>query len=115
MTVYGLSQSTGVERLLEVERSDAGIVLRARDSADGKDRETIVVPVDDVIASLTEQPAGGTTIEATSAAYGTPRQLDLEVRGNEVLLQVRPESAGWDVAVGLDDFQDAIEAVADAA
>jgi hypothetical protein len=36
--------------------------------------------------------------------------LDVEVRRNEVLLRARAEvGEGTDVAVGLDDFQDALE------
>ena len=42
-------------------------------------------------------------------------RLDFEIRRNEVWLQVHAASEqGWDLAVGLDDFQDALEgAVAD--
>ncbi len=39
-------------------------------------------------------------------------QLDIEVRRNEILLKVHAGSdAGVDIAVGLDDFQDALEQV----
>ena len=42
-----------------------------------------------------------------------PNLLDVEVRRNEVLLEIRPQSGdGRDIAVGLDDFQDAVEAAA---
>jgi hypothetical protein len=42
--------------------------------------------------------------------------LDITVRGNEVLLWIRTETGGgWDIAVGFDDFQDALEEVSDAA
>jgi hypothetical protein len=49
-------------------------------------------------------------LEGTSPPHGATRFLDMEVRRNEVLLRLHagPE-AGWEVPVGLDDFQGALE------
>ena len=48
-----------------------------------------------------------------SPPHGAAKLLDVEVRRNEVLLRVHAAGSedGWDVAVGLDDFQDALEKV----
>jgi hypothetical protein len=109
MTVYGLSQSSGVERVLEVEKADFCLLLRLHDQPE--DQPKILVPAAEVVAVLTDAAPGARTIEGTSPVYGKRELLDIEVRRNEVLLWVRPESGdGWDIAIGFDDFQDAIEA-----
>src|SRR5438105_3963870 len=112
MTIYGLSQSNGKERLLEVERADTGLLMHVHDRPEVS-QEEILVPAGEVIAALTGEPAVPKTIEGTSPGHGTKKLLDIEVRRNEVLLWVRPESGGGrDIAVGLDDLQDAVEASA---
>lgn len=112
MTVYGLSQSSGVERVLEVEQADSQLLLHIHDLPE-QPRERIIVPSAEVVAALTSAAPGAKTIAGQAPVVGTKELLDIEVRGNEVLLWVRPESGdGWDIAVGLDDFQDAVEAVA---
>lgn len=110
MTVYGLSQSTGVERVLEVEQADQGVLFHVHDKIAGPNQERIVVSSETLINTLADPPSGGATIEGVSPTHGATMPMDIDIRGNEVLLCVRPAGGGgWDVAVGLDDFQDAIE------
>lgn len=113
MTIYGISQSTGVERRLKVEMGAHGLVLIFIDHVGGKERERILVQVDDLLAAITEAPADGCTVEGIFPPYGPKILLRVEVCRNEVLLKVSADSGaeGPDVAVGLDDFQDALEAV----
>jgi hypothetical protein len=110
MTIYGLSQSNGVERRLKIERGGQGVVLTIIDHAENKERERIMVQADALLTAITEPPAGGATVEGIEPPHGAKMHLDLEVHRNEVLLRVRGASGdGSDVAVGLDDFQDALE------
>ena len=112
MTIYGVSQTSGVERRLTVERGGQGVVLAISDHLGGKELERILVPADALLAALTEPPAGGSTVNGFAPPHGPAMRLDLEVRRNEVLLRACGEAgAGADVAVGLDDFQDAMEGV----
>ncbi len=112
MTIYGVSQSSGVERRLKVERGGQGLVLTIIDHPGGKERERILVPEDALLAAVTDPPAGGATVEGISPPHGANLLLELEVRRNEVLLRARGAAGeGADVAVGLDDFQDALEGV----
>jgi hypothetical protein len=112
MTIYGLSQSSGVERRLHVERGGPGIVLIISDHNGNRERGRILVPTDDLLAALTDPPPGGSTVEGISPPNGPTMLLAVEVRRNEVLLKASAASGeGADVAVGLDDFQDALEAV----
>jgi hypothetical protein len=63
-----------------------------------------------------DRPAERSVLRGESAAGEARKLLDLTVRGNEVLLWVRTETGnGWDIAVGLYDFQDALEDASDAA
>jgi hypothetical protein len=65
-----------------------------------------------VLTTVMDRPRGGSTVEGISPSHGAKMLLDFEVRRNEVLLRVRAGSGeGVDVAVGLDDFQDAFEGV----
>jgi hypothetical protein len=112
MMIYGLSQSSGVERRLTVERGGQGVVLTITDHVGEKERERIMVPADDLLAAITAAPPGGSRVEGISPPHGAAMILDVEVRRNEVLLRVGTGSGeGSDVAVGLDDFQDALEGV----
>jgi hypothetical protein len=112
MTIYGVSQSTGEERRLSVERGAEGVVLVFTSHAEGKERARILVPADALLAAVMEPQPGGSTVEGVSPPQGVKMLLDVEVRRNEVLLRARSGSAeGTDAAVGLDDFQDALEAV----
>jgi len=112
MTIYGVSQSTGVERRLAIEQGGEGLVLTVTDHATSKEQQRILVQPDDVIAAVTDPPAGGTSIDGVAPPHGMKMQMDIEVRRNEILLNVHAGSdAGADIAVGLDDFQDAREGV----
>jgi hypothetical protein len=57
-----------------------------------------------------DRSPGVISIEGRSPPHGAEKLLDMEIRRNEVLLRVHAGAeAGCDVAVGLDDFQDALE------
>lgn len=112
MTIYGVSQSSGVERRLKVERGGEGVVLTITDHVGDKERERILVKADDLLTAITTPAAGGTTVEGIAPPHGPKIALDISVRRNEVQLTSHPTSGeGADVAVGLDDFQDALEGV----
>ena len=115
MTIYGLSQTTGVERTLVVEKTAAGFLLHSRDEESYDDRDRIVVPSDLLLAALIDRPAERSTIRSASANGEARKLLDITVRGNEVQLWVRTETGNdWEIAVGFDDFQDALEQASDA-
>jgi hypothetical protein len=108
MTIHGISQTTGVERRLKVENGGDGVVLILVDHLGERDR--ILVQPDPLLEAVTEPPEGGSTVEGVFPPQGEKRFLDVEVRRNEVQLRLRGSAAeGLDVAVGLDDFQDALE------
>ena len=71
-----------------------------------------MVQPDDLLATVTDPPPGGSSVEGIAPPHGARMLLDVEVRRNEVLLRADGDAgAGTDVAVGLDDFQDALEGV----
>jgi hypothetical protein len=109
MKVFGVSQTSGEERRLDVERGATGIVLVISDHPAGTERARVLLPTDGLLAAVTDPVPGGSTVEGTSPAYGTRLPLSLEVRRNEVWLTACGEAGAADVAVGLDDFQDALE------
>src|SRR5689334_21238799 len=110
MKIFGVSQSSGVERCLYVERGPDGIVLIIKDYEGSKERERILVQVDALLSTITDPTPGGCTVDGISPAHAWKMLLQVEVRRNEVWLKARPTSGeGADVAVGLDDFQDALE------
>jgi hypothetical protein len=100
-----------VERRLHLEQGDEGIVLTISDHIGNVVRDRIMVQPSCLMATLIDQTGGGATIEGSAPPHGAKKMLDVEVRRNEVLLRVRAESdsGSSDVAVGLDDFQDALE------
>src|SRR5262245_31217948 len=108
MKVFGMSQSSGAERELEVEGADGGIVLTIRGHPGGAELERILVKAADLLPAITDPAPGGTTVEGTSPVHRWRMLLGVEIRRNEVWLNARPVTAkaGVDVAVGLDDFQD---------
>jgi hypothetical protein len=112
LMIYGISQTSGVERLLQCDRVGAGVLLTITDRVGGVERERIMVQAADLLSTVMDRPVGGVTIEGETPAHGKKHLLDIEVRRNEVLLRVRaPSGDGCDVAVGLDDFQDTLERV----
>lgn len=107
MTIYGLSLTGAVERRLKVEMGGTGLVLTFIDHAGNKEVGRVLVQVDDILAAVTEPPADGSTIEGIVPPHGPQAPLQVQVRRNEVLLT----ASGSDIAVGLDDLQDAMEKV----
>ena len=110
MKIFGVSQTSGVERQLKIERGIDGVVLTLTDSVGARERGWISVSSDNLVAALMDPSAGGATIEGIRQPRGDKMTLDIEVRRNEVLLSVHPGDAA-DIAVGLDDLQDALEGV----
>src|SRR5439155_2667735 len=112
MTIYGMSQSSGVERRLRVELGGDGVVLTITNHDGNVEQGRIMLQPDGLLMSITNPSPGGCTIEGIRPPHGVKMLLDVEVRRNEVLLRARKESEqGCDVAIGLDDFQDALEKV----
>lgn len=117
MKVFGVSPSSGEERLLYVEGASGGIVMSIREEVEGRwkkeerERMAVLVREDDLLPTVTDPVAGGTTVEGTSPAHGWKMLLKVEVRRNEVWLTMRPLTGlvDEDIAVGLDDLQDALE------
>jgi hypothetical protein len=112
MRIYDISQSSGVERRLLVERGGEGIVLIFTDHVGNVEQERILVQPDSLLATVLDRGPGGVTIEGRSPPHEAAKRLEVEIRRNEVLLRVRAESEGGsDVVIRLDDFQDAVEKV----
>ncbi len=113
MTIYGVSQSSGVERRLKVERGGQGLVLTILDHPENKERIRILVQADDLLATITDSPPGGMTIQGEGIVphEGVRFELNVDVRRNEIWMKVSGAAEESDIAVGLDDFQDALEGV----
>ena len=112
MRIYGVSQSSGVERRLHIEQGGEGVLLTISDHVGNVKRADIMVHPDSLLAAIIDRTPGGVTIEGRSQPHEPKKVIDIEIRRNEVLLRVRAESQSEsDVAVGLDDFQDALEGV----
>lgn len=103
--IEAVSQSTGVERRVEVTAAPDGVRVSIRDSRKGTVLAFVTAPTDALMTVLTEQPEGPTAVPGDTA--GAPRVLAVEVRRNEVWLAV----GGADAAVGLDDLMDALAAL----
>jgi hypothetical protein len=110
MKIHGVSQSSGTERQLTIERGIAGVVLTIMNHAIRKECGRIIVPGESLVNAILQPQAGGTAIQGLPQPQGAHLILDVEVRRNEVLLTVRPGDTA-DIAVGLDDLQDALEGV----
>ena len=112
MKIFGVSQTNGSERVLKLERGIDGIVLTLADHVGGKECARIIVPSDAFVGAIMEPTAGGSVVKGLPQPKGTPMQLLIEVRRNEVLLNIQDKTGvGVDVAVGSDDLQDALEGV----
>ena len=115
MLIYGVSQTSGVERKVKFDRAGAGVLLTIVDLAGDVERERIIVVTDDIMANLMTPQPGGSAIEGEAPESGAKKQLEMEIRRNEVWLRSHAGAEeGCDVAVGLDDFQDALESVVSA-
>jgi hypothetical protein len=112
MKIFGVSQTNGIERVLKLERGIDGIVLTLADHVGGKERARVIVPSDAFVGAIMEPTVGGSVVNGLPQPQGSPMQLAIEVRRNEVLLNIREENGvSVDVAVGSDDLQDALEGV----
>ena len=112
MRIYGVSQPSGVERRLHIDQAGDCVMLTITDHVGNVKREDITVHPDRLLAAVIERTPGGVTIEGRCQPHEPKKLIDVEIRRNEVLLRVRVEPQGAsDVAVGLDDFQDALEGV----
>lgn len=71
MTIDGVSQTTGIERLVDVSADAVGLKMTIRDRKPEAVLASVFVPADAVMAVLTEQPtgpqavAGNLTVEET--------------------------------------------------
>lgn len=110
MKIYGISQSSGVERQLKIERGIDGVILTLTDTVGLYERGWISVPGDHLAGAIMDARPGGSTIEGFRQKGSGRMTLDVEIRRNEVLLSIHPADAA-DIAVGLDDLQDALEGV----
>jgi hypothetical protein len=97
MTIDGVSQSTGGERLVDIAIENDGLKLTIRDRKAGTVLRSAIVSADALMTVLADQPEGPQTLTGTG-------KLVVEVRRNEVLLTM----GGPDAAVGLDDLVDAV-------
>ena len=110
MKIYGISQTSGVERRLYVEKGAEGVVLAIADHVGNVERERVMIEPDSLLTTVMDRTPGGVAIEGKDPSNGEKKVLHVEVRRNEILLNVRAASGGeCDVAIGLDDFQDALE------
>ena len=103
--IEAVSQSTGVERKVEVTAAPEGVRVTIRDGRKGAVLTYVTAPADELMTVLSEQPEGPTAI--TGDTDGAVRILAVEVRRNEVWLTI----GGIDAAVGLDDLMDALAAL----
>ena len=93
---------------MKIDLVGAGVLLTICDR--DVERERVVVLADPLLGAITQPVDGGSTIDGTSPDTGSTRTLHLEVRRNEVQLRTHADSVpDWDIAVGLDDLQDALE------
>ncbi len=104
--IEAVSQSCGAERRVEVVPAPEGIRVVIRHGRGGNVLSFVIVPADDLMTVLSEQPSGPQAIPGNVG--GVARKLEIEVRRNEVWLAV----GGIDAAVGLDDLMDALAAIA---
>jgi hypothetical protein len=105
--IFGVSQSCGEEREVEVAAGGGGIVLTI--AGGGESPEQVTVEADALLHAVTDPAPGGALVEGISPAHAV---LAVEVRRNEVWLTVGSATGlVADAAVGLDDFQDGLEAV----
>ncbi|HZZ80252.1 MAG TPA: hypothetical protein VFE62_17190 [Gemmataceae bacterium] len=110
MKIFGVSQSSGIERQLRIERGIEGVVLTITDTAGQHERGWISVPAESLLTAIIEPGVGGTTVVGLRQPNTAKTTLNVEVRRNEVQLAMHPGDQA-DIAVGLDDLQDALEGV----
>ncbi len=112
MPIYGVSQSSGADRLLDLQAAEGGVLVHIHDTTD-PDRGKIVVSRQAIDEVLGKPPGHLMTLDGTVENPAGPQQLDLQIKGGDVLLAEKTAAGdGWDIAVGLDDFIEAFEATA---
>ena len=99
MTIDGVSQSTGADRVVAIEAAGEHVSVAVSDRSGGVELGRAVVPADGLMTVLSDKPTGAQVVTEGMTA---------EVRRNEVWLVVR----GAEAAVGLDDLTDAVGSVA---
>jgi len=99
MTINGVSQTSGVQRLVDISPSGEGLRLGIRDRKPGSEWEYTAIAAEALLTVLTEQPKGVQSIPGSDG-----KSLDVEVRRNEIWLTF----GGPDAAVGMDDLMDAV-------
>ena len=102
MKLDGVSQSTGVERVVELSHDERGISFLLTNRIPSSMPERIVIAPDALITVLTDKPEGPQSVMGVTG--GEAREMIVEVRRNEVLLAV----GRMDAAVGLDDLMDGL-------
>ena len=112
MTIYGVSQSSGVERQLKIEKGIESVILTVVDKVGKKEQGRISILPHILVSAITNSPERGSAVVGMPSPNGTKMQIHVEVRRNEVLLKISSDSGdGGDIAVGFDDLQDALEGV----
>lgn len=112
MTIYGISQSTGAERRLSVEKVTEGVALTIIEHRGRKELGRIALQPDSLVAAVTDATSPNSMLEGVDSTSGTKLQMGIEVRRNEVWLTLSSAAGkGPDIAVGFDDLQDALEGV----
>lgn len=99
--IDGISQTTGIERIVEVSAAEGGVRVVIRDRKLATELASVVAPADWLMNVLADSPEGPQVL-----AGATGDALSVEVRRNEVWLAVGVP----DAAVGLDDLTDAVAA-----
>jgi hypothetical protein len=95
---------------MKIERGTEGVVLTLTDTVGLHERGWVNVPGDNLMTAIMDAKLGSARIEGIRQPRGEKMTLDIEVRRNEVWLSVHPGDAA-DIAVGLDDLQDALKTV----
>ena len=69
MKIFGVSQSSGEERVLKIERGIDGIVLTLANIKGGKERGRIKVNSDALVGNILDPVHGGSIIEGMPQAH----------------------------------------------
>ena len=76
MKIYGVSQSSGVERQLRIERGIDSVVLTLTDTVGLFERGWISVPGKHLVAAIMEPSPGGARIESKEWILGVSRERE---------------------------------------
>jgi hypothetical protein len=112
MKIHGVSQTSGVERELSIEKGIKGVVLIIVDHKGRKEQGRVSVLADTLTGAIVDAPPNGVTLDGLPSPNLAPGQMTVEVRRNEVWLTITSDvGLKSDIAVGFDDLQDALEGV----